>query len=83
MTNIKMAETKKATLVTNRGAEILYEDTTRTCNSLVVEESCEVEYVYTDLGGNFYSEVVVTATADKRELVKLPLAGLRRITFLY
>lgn len=83
VTNIKMAETKKVTLVPNVGVEILYRDTPQTANSLVIQEPCEVEYIYTDLGGNFYPEVIVTAMQDKRELARLPLAGLRRITFLY
>jgi len=73
-----------ATITPNIGVEILYRDTNKTSNTLVIDGHVEVTYdTYLLEGMPYFEAAVVDATDRQHVYARLPLTGIRLIRFLY
>ena len=72
------------TLMPNIGVEILYRDTNKTSNTLVIDGHVDVTYdTYLLEGMPYFEAAVVDATNRQHVYARLPLTGIRLIRFLY
>ena len=72
------------TLMPNIGVEILYRDTNKTSNTLIIDGHVEVTYdTYLFEGMPYFEAAVVDATNRQHVYARLPLKGIRLIRFLY
>jgi hypothetical protein len=72
------------TLMPNIGVEILYRDTNKTSNTLVIDGHVEVTYDTYLLEGMPHFEAAVVDAANRQHVyARLPLTGIRLIRFLY
>lgn len=82
--NIKTLPKVIPTLMPNIGVEILYRDTNKTSNTLIIDGHVEVTYdTYLLEGMPYFEAAVVDATNRQHVYARLPLTGIRLIRFLY
>lgn len=82
--NITTLPKVRSTIIPNIGVEILYRDTNKTSNTLIIDGHVEVTYdTYLLEGMPYFEAAVIDATDRQHVYARLPLTGIRLIRFLY